>query len=312
MTTRWNRRPPVFLWRKRVDPNRVDLYEARLRLCAGNRLATIQRPQRKRILFEVSCDSRTEARKLEECFGGTTERLSSDWFDRFGRLQKTKPIKIGGRELIIPAEAAFGTGEHATTAMSLRLLERALGFWGAQAPPPAFFGASPKSFSRKDWRSRGRDRSEPDWHLHARPARSPELAVDLGTGTGILALAARILGAQRVIGIDHDPMAISTAKENARRNKSGHASFQLADVRRWKIPRRTQIVTANLFSELVIEVLPKLKRVPSLIFSGILRKQEHEVSRAMRRHKIDVVEVRRRGRWVAILGCGRGALTVTP
>src|SRR6185503_7295831 len=79
--------------------------------------------------------------------------------------------------LIIPAGAAFGTGDHATTAMSLRMMERLT----------------------RDWRA--------GWS-----------AVDLGTGSGILALAAKRFGASRVAGIDLDPMAIATAKENARLN----------------------------------------------------------------------------------------------
>ena len=271
MTTRWNRRAPVFLWRKLVGPNRVDVYEARLRERAGNRLAIIQRPQRKRILFEVSCDSKTEVRKLEECFGGRSERLPPDWPERFGRLQKTKPIRIGDRELIIPGEAAFGTGEHPTTATSLRLLERAFSLEAARL-----------------------DRT-----------RRFKLAVDLGTGTGILVLAARVLGARRAIGIDSDPLAISTAKENARRNKIGNTRFWLADVRRWKIPRRTEIATANLFSELVIEVLPKLKRVPWLVLSGVLRNQESKVVRALKWNRIRIEEIRRRGKWIAILAKGK-------
>ena len=51
--------------------------------------------------------------------------------------------------------------------------------------------------------------------------------VDLGTGSGILALAAKYFGAGRVIGIDNDPAAISVAKSNARLNKIRGASFSI-------------------------------------------------------------------------------------
>jgi len=131
--------------------------------------------------------------------------------------------------------------------------------------------------------------------------RSPELVVDLGTGSGILALAAKILGATRVIGIDNDPIAISTAKQNARLNKIRGVSFRVGDVRNCKFTRQLDLVTANLFSELLVETLPKIRTARWLILSGILRSQERSVGRALTRNRIEIVEVRRRGKWVAIL-----------
>src|SRR5213079_2251151 len=105
------------------------------------------------------------------------------------------------QKLIIPAGVAFGTGEHATTAMSLRLLEKLTRRW------------------------------KPGWSI-----------VDLGTGSGILALAGKRFGANRVIGIDNDPTAIATAKENARLNKIDNVDFRVTDVRRWKPPPKIDIV----------------------------------------------------------------------
>jgi ribosomal protein L11 methyltransferase len=249
----------MYLWRRLATPQWW--LENEEILCArfGSELAVIERPDRKRLQIEVVCDSP----KLVKGFGGRVEKLPRDWLKRFFRQQKTTPLKIGNQRLIIPAGAAFGTGEHATTAMSLRMLER---------------------LTRK-WNS--------GWST-----------VDLGTGTGILALAAKCLGAKRAIGIDIDPIAISTAKENGRMNKIGNVSFQVADVRRWKFPRKIDIVMANLFSELLLEILPKLKRSRWLILSGVLREQKPDLVRALKRHKIDIVEVRPRGRWVAILAQG--------
>jgi ribosomal protein L11 methyltransferase len=133
--------------------------------------------------------------------------------------------------------------------------------------------------------------------------------VDLGTGSGILALAAKCFGAKHVVAIDVDPIAIATATENARLNKIDNLDFQLADVRRWNVParlalsevERVDIVTANLFSKLLIEVLPKVKRSRWLILSGALRGQEKELIRALQRNKVDIAQVRRRGKWIAIL-----------
>ena len=104
-----------------------------------------------------------------------------------------------------------------------------------------------------------------------------------------------------VNGIDVDPTAISTANATAHLNKIDNINFQLGDVRRWKSVGAIEVVTANLSSELLIEILPKLKRSNWLMLSGILRAQEKEFVRALRRHKIEVVEVRRRGKWIAVL-----------
>jgi ribosomal protein L11 methyltransferase len=227
--------------------------------------------------LEVTSGSRSDAQKLWKEFGGRVLKLPHDWLKQFSGERQARPINIGKRlvvlrsqkdreassfpyNLIIPSGLAFGTGEHATTAMSLRLLEKLTRRWN------------------------------PGWSI-----------VDLGTGSGILALAATCFGAERVIGIDNDPVAIATAKENARLNRIDDLKFRLGDVRRWKFPRKIDVVAANLFSELLIEILPKLKAARWMILSGILRNQERDVTRALRRHKIDIVQVRRRGKWVAIL-----------
>jgi ribosomal protein L11 methyltransferase len=268
----------MYLWRRLATRQWWRQHQDFFAANFGEKLAVIERTDRKRLQIEVICNSPRALEKL----GGRANKLPRDWLKQTLRKQKAKPLKIGNRLvisrsgglqtavygksaagtpplLVIPAEAAFGTGEHATTKMSLRLLEEV---------------------SRKLKRG---------WPM-----------VDLGTGSGILALAARCLGAKRALGIDIDPMAISTAKANARRNKIDQVQFRVADVRRWKFPRKIDIVAANLFSELLIEILPQLRRARRLILSGILREQEGDLLRALRRCKIDIVKVQRRGKWIAI------------
>jgi ribosomal protein L11 methyltransferase len=262
----------MYLWRRLVTRQWWNDHEKIFVAQFGDKLAVIERLDRKRLQIEIVCDSPLALKK----FGGYVKKLPHDWLEQILRKQKTKPLRIGNRliisnvggtlvsrqsrrqgrsHIIIPAGTAFGTGEHATTAMCLRMLAE---------------------------------------------LRPTGLVVDLGTGSGILALAARCLGARRAIGIDIDPVAISTAKENARRNKIDHVQFRVADLRRWKFPRKIDIVTANLFSELLIKILPKLREARRLILSGILREQERDLVRALRRHKIDIVKVQRRGKWIAI------------
>ena len=252
----------MYLWRRSATQSWVTHHEAELRELAGDQLAIIERANRKRLHLEVASKSQSGLRELEHRFGGRIQRLPRDWLKRSLR-RKTKVIKIGNQKLVIPAGAAFGTGTHETTAMSLKMLERAV------------------------------------------RVRSPDLVVDLGTGSGILALAARILGAKQATGIDHDPIAISTAKQNARLNQIRGVQFLVSDVRRWKLPSNTDIATANLFSDLLISILPRLTPARRLILSGILREQERDVRRALARNNINIIEARRRGKWVAILTARR-------
>jgi ribosomal protein L11 methyltransferase len=135
----------------------------------------------------------------------------------------------------------------------------------------------------------------------ARGWRAGWSLVDLGTGSGILALAAKKLGAGEVVGIDIDPMAISTARSNSCANKLRGVQFLFGDAHSWKPPGRIDILIANLFSELLIELRPKFRHAKWLILSGILRPQEQQIVRALQQYRIDVAKIRRRGKWVAIL-----------
>src|SRR5437868_8201315 len=213
----------MFVWRRRASTVWLAANEAAVREVTGQRLAVISRPGGKTAIAEIAGSSRRDLERIRSRFGGTIDKLPRDWLKKFSRPQKSKSLKIGKRLviarsgnnksaagkallLVIPAGAAFGTGEHATTAMTLRLLER----------------------TTRGWRA--------GWTL-----------LDLGTGSGILALAAARFGAKRVIAIDHDPVAIETARANARRNKIDNIDFRVADVRRWKFRRSIDIITANLF-----------------------------------------------------------------
>jgi ribosomal protein L11 methyltransferase len=300
----------VYLWRRTAEIRWLKAREDLLQAHAHGQLVIVRRPGRKRLELEIVFRSRSDSSALLKEFGGRIEALPRNWLERFARGD-SKPIKIGKRLmvvssmnelrrcrvrcpqrssrrgassdalrrahsaagdikpalLVIPASLAFGTGEHATTAMSLRFLEQLTRRWN------------------------------PGWSL-----------VDLGTGSGILALTAKCFGAGRVIGIDNDPAAISMAKSNARLNKIRGATFQLGDVHRWNSARETDVITANLYIDLLIEILPKLLGGGWLILSGILRSQQDELVRALERIHLDVVDMKRRGKWMAFLARRIGTL----
>ena len=140
--------------------------------------------------------------------------------------------------------------------------------------------------------------------------------LDAGTGSGILAIAACCFGAARVFAIDNDPRACAIAKRNARANGFRSVEFQTGDVRKLKLTRKYDVITANLFSELLIAALPRFSRYLAfdglLILSGILRAQERAVATALRRNGFLIKEVRRRGKWIALLAIRRTAQRAVP
>ena len=118
----------MYLWRRSASPRWLNANEDELRALAGDRLAIIERPNRRRLQLEAASQSRGLLQKVARQFGGRIEKLPRHWLKRSLR-RKAKPLKVGNKKLIIPAGRAFGTGEHATTTMSLRLLEQVSRSW---------------------------------------------------------------------------------------------------------------------------------------------------------------------------------------
>ena len=107
--------------------------------------------------------------------------------------------------------------------------------------------------------------------------RGGETLLDYGCGSGILAIAAKMLGAGRVWGVDIDPHAVEAARANALQN-SVEASFHLPD----EAPAEpAQVVLANILTNPLKALAPLLARRTepggSLVLSGILDSQAEEV-----------------------------------
>lgn len=178
-------------------------------------------------------------------------------------LEDARDAKAGRKVLLVPAGMAFGTGEHETTVTCLRLL--------ADVSETLVPG---------------------EWE-----------ALDLGTGTGILGIAARVLGASKVEAHDFDPHAVRTAKENVRLNGITKISVKKVDVRKWAPDREWQVVVSNLFSGLLIESAATIASATAvgghLIFSGVLREQEAEVVAAFEKAGFTIQRIIRRSKWIA-------------
>lgn len=272
--------PKHYVWRKLSGAQWEDAWWDRL---AGvrDRLAITALAGAKTIRLEAFELSKAQAEMLKKQFGGSINaqkapqavsaavrapiRVRGKLIVVGSEAERTALTRKGGagQVLLIPAGMAFGTGDHATTSTCLRFLADI-----------------------------SQELHDEKWEM-----------LDLGCGSGILAIAARMLGARRAEAGDFDPHAVRTTKENIQLNSVTGVSAKKLDVRTWKPARTWPVVAANLFSGLLVEVAPKLAAtLPTggrLVFSGILRTQEAEVLAAFKKAGLKIEQVVRKGKWVS-------------
>lgn len=233
---------------------------------------------RKRIAACISAEFPDAAIELE-AFGDT------DWIAR--SLEGLKPVRAGrflvhgahdraavrANDLAIELEAgqAFGTGHHGTTAGCLEMIEMVM-----RARPGGPRGASP--------------------------------VLDLGTGSGVLAIAAAQLGPVRVLATDIDPVATRVARENIRHN---HRTRQIDCVTAPGFHSTAftragpfSLIIANILARPLMRMAPDIKRhlAPGgeVILSGILAPQRWQVLAAFRGQGMRHVKTLWRNGWVTI------------
>jgi len=133
-----------------------------------------------------------------------------------------------------------------------------------------------------------------------------ERFLDLGTGTGLLAMAALALGFRTVVGIDTDPLAIEASKKNMVLNGAGVIEFYEGDI--MSATGTFDLITANLISGTLVQLSSDIAEhlVPAgiVIMSGILREQADEVETAAENSGLNCVERLVDGKWVS-LACKR-------
>jgi ribosomal protein L11 methyltransferase len=132
-------------------------------------------------------------------------------------------------------------------------------------------------------------------------------ALDLGTGSGILAIAAVKLGAAQVVALDNDLMAVRVAAENAAQNGvadriiTGHGSLESV----LTTARRFDLIVVNILARVIIEMCGQglgqtVRPGGHGIFSGIILDQADDVENALRQARLRPIARRLKGDWVAI------------
>jgi ribosomal protein L11 methyltransferase len=131
--------------------------------------------------------------------------------------------------------------------------------------------------------------------------------LDVGTGSGILMIAAAKLGAGRLAGVDNDEIAVEIAEKNLLLNHIAPRTFalnigNLADT----IVDHFDIVAANILSDVIVMLLddiPKvLKKRGIFIGSGIIEENKDMVIEKMRQIGFDIMEVQITEKWACIVG----------
>ena len=124
--------------------------------------------------------------------------------------------------------------------------------------------------------------------------------LDVGTGTGVLALMARKLGAGRVVAVDNDPMSVTLARENGALN--GIDGVELSDATLDTIDGRFDLVVANILANTLVELAPALvgHTRGRLVLAGVLIHQEDEVREAFERAGATSDGGSRTGDWIRL------------
>ena len=233
---------------------------------------------RLRRMQTISANSDVQFRDIEE------ENWNAAW-------EKTiRPIEVGEKLVIKPSwqeynnaanriviqidpKMSFGTGYHETTRLTLQLLEKYVDA-GRRLPTGRIVDDSSR-FSM----------------------------LDVGTGTGILAIAAVKLGAKSAIGIDNDEWAIENACENV--NANGLADkITISSESLDTLHSTFDLIAANLQFNTIIEMLEifrtKLRNDGLLLLSGLLVEDKENILRQLHEQWFTVVESLQENEWIAL------------
>jgi ribosomal protein L11 methyltransferase len=247
---------------------------------------TVEGRERLDAYFEEAIDPKDLSRHIEliaaliEAAGGrklqigqVQEIAEGDWAEEWRKTWK--PIRISRRIVICPSwqtypaaagraiiyiypRMAFGTGNHATTRMCLKLLEMFM--------PPN------------------------------------KRVLDIGAGSGILAIAAAKLGAKKVTAVEMNEVAVENLVENARFNKV----LSKIDIRGERfgphIKGGFDLGVCNMLSHEMLPLIPAIARLlegKSLIISGLTKESAPEIKAAFTQHSWRIRKTLRKGEWLA-------------
>jgi ribosomal protein L11 methyltransferase len=127
---------------------------------------------------------------------------------------------------------------------------------------------------------------------------------DIGTGSGILAIAAAKLGAKEVIGVDIDPVAVDSAKANTKLNNLDNIEILQGDLME-VVDGKAEVIVANIIAEIIIfltdSIVKSLVKDGIFICSGIIKDKRISVEEKLKNSNFEILESNIDGEWVCIV-----------
>ncbi len=133
--------------------------------------------------------------------------------------------------------------------------------------------------------------------------------LDIGCGSGILAIAGILLGAKNSVGVDIDAQSVKVAKENAEINcVTDKAEFLIGDLAE-KVSGKYSVVCANIVADIIIKLLENvadyMEKDAILVTSGIINIRKDDVTDGFKKFGFDIIEEHSKDNWYAFV-CKKG------
>jgi ribosomal protein L11 methyltransferase len=222
--------------------------------------------------FDSPADRDEAARAFEDLDVelGTSEAERMDWLDLY--QQSLTPLLVGERFIVAPDAALIGRSDRLSIVVPQ---EQAFGTGAHESTALCL-----ELLERIDLRG--------------------AIGLDIGTGSGILAMAMLRLGARKVIAFDNDPDAYRPLRENRVRNAMTSMPLFIGGTDALRAGT-FEVVTMNILPEVIIallpEVAPRIGR--DVVLSGILAQMRMEVVGAAEEFGLRIAEERTKGEWWA-------------
>ncbi len=198
-----------------------------------------------------------------------------DWADSW--KQYYKPIKIGSRLVVVPMWEKYDATENEVV---------------VKMDPGMAFGTGTHETTRLCAT------------LLEKYVNDQSVMLDVGCGSGILAICASRLGAKQCYAYDIDPVAVKVARENVKDNACTNIECDVSDLLKGVKDGKYDVITANIVADIIIRMLPDISKYMHektvLVISGIIDERCDDVNKSIYENGFTKVEEIHENGWCAI------------